>query len=396
MKRLTLLAFSMILLVLASCGSDKVDIPCDKVVGDKPELVAVDGNAQLAITDDSKSGAMLSLTVKLKRNKPLENLDTAKIDDIQLSSDMVVDVVGKDGASLCTLSLFGDADKVAIKKMLASGNEAEVTFAKVMTDGDKAKDALKNAAKFTLTMPEVKYPLCLNLAGTIAGKAVQMTLCIGLDHKVKGAYYYKQFGSKALMYLKGTQDDSGLIELDEYNSDGVFIGSQQFRPEDSKLTGTYIEKYTNYLSGKKYSISLATDKSMARIDITKVDFNYYNKDYLPILDDICEITDVIYELTPSFQRVDYSRIDDYLKAFEAMMVDDSKFFKRIKNISEQESIYLMTPIIRSSGRGNFMLEFMSKKIDTKRLTAAQVKKMKQVKAKIIKLYGPYTDQGTFD
>ena len=380
----------MILLVLASCGSDKVDIPCDKVVGDKPELVAVDGNAQLAITDDSKSGAMLSLTVKLKRNKPLENLDTAKIDDIQLSSDMVVDVVGKDGASLCTLSLFGDADKVEFKKMLASGNEAEVTFAKVMTDGDKAKDALKNAAKFTLTMPEVKYPLCLNLAGTIAGKAVQITLCIGLDHKVKGAYYYKQFGPKALMYLKGTQDDSGLIELDEYNSDGVFIGSQQFRPDNNKLTGTYRERDTDYFFGRKYSISFAPDTSMARIDISKVDFGYLNKDYLPLMDEISEGSFWgMGEYTPSLNHIDYNRIDDYLKACEAMTVDDNVFVKRTSKMNEQEVTPYLTPAYRVMVRGDFMLSFLAK-FNVKKLTAAQVKKMKQAKAKIIKQYGPYT------
>ena len=380
----------MILLLLASCGSDKVDIPCAKVTGDQPELVTVDGNAQLAITDDSKSGAMLSLTVKLKRNKPLENLDTAKIDDIQLSSDMVVDVVGKDGSTLCTLSLFGDADKVAIKKMLASGNEAEVTFAKVMTDGDKAKDALKNAAKFTLTMPEVKYPLCLNLAGTIAGKAVQMTLCIGLDHKVKGAYYYKQFGPKALMFLKGTQDDSGLIELDEYNSDGVFIGTQQFRPDNNKLTGTYRERDMEYFFGRKYSISFAPDKSMARIDLSKVDFGYLNKDYLPLMDEISEGSFWgMGEFTPSLNHIDYNRIDDYLKACEAMTVDDNVFVKRTSKMNEQEVTPYLTPAYRVMVRGDFMLSFLAK-FNVKKLTAAQVKKMKQAKAKIIKQYGPYT------
>ena len=382
----------MILLVLASCGSDKVDIPCAKVTGDQPELVAVDGNAQLAITDDSKSGAMLSLTVKLKRNKPLENLDTAKIDDIQLSSDMVVDVVGKDGASLYTLSLFGDADKVAIKKMLASGNEAEVTFAKVMTDGDKAKDALKNAAKFTLTMPEVKYPLCLNLAGTIAGKAVQMTLCIGLDHKVKGAYYYKQFGPKALMYLKGTQDDSGLIELDEYNSDGVFIGSQQFSPDNNKLTGTYRENDCYCFFGRKYSISLSSDKAMARIDLLKTDFGYFNKDYVPIEEDfmsLCEGYDFEghdFEVVEKYSRVDYNRIDDYLKACDAVYISCDRFGKRTSKMSEQEQMPYWTPAGRTLAKIGFVSDYLAK-INIKKLTAAQVKMLKQIKAKITKDYG---------
>ncbi len=366
MKQLALLTFSMILLVLASCGNDKVDIPCAKVVGSQPELVAVVGNAQLSLSNGDKSGTMVSLTVKLKRNKPLENLDTAKIDDIQLTSDMVVDVVGKDGTSLCTLSLFGDADKAAIKKLLASGNETEVTFAKVMIDGDKAKEVLKNAGKFTLTMPEVKYPLCLNLAGTIAGKAVQMTLCIGLDHKVKGAYYYKQFGPKALMYLKGTQDDSGLIELDEYNSDGIFLGTQQFSPENNKLTGTYRENDCYCFYGRKYSISLSSDKAMARIDLLKTDFSYFNKDYVPIEEDfmsLCEGYDFEghdFEVVEKYSRVDYNRIDDYLKACDAVYISCDKFDKRTSKMSEQEQMPYWTPAVRTSGKIGFVADYLAK------------------------------------
>ena len=79
MKRLTLLAFSIILLLLASCSGSKVEIPCAKVGGSQPSLVSVNGNALLTLAggDDSKSGTMVNLTVKLKRNKLLENLDTA-------------------------------------------------------------------------------------------------------------------------------------------------------------------------------------------------------------------------------------------------------------------------------------------------------------------------------
>ena len=360
------------MLAIASCGGNKAEIPCSKVTGSQPELVAVVGNAQLTLSDGDKSGTMVNLTVKLKSNKPLENLDTAKIDDIQLSSDMLVDIIGKDGSKLCSLSLFGDADKVAIKKMLASGNEAEVTFAKVMVDGDKAKEVLKNAAKFTLTMPEVKYPLCLNLAGTIAGKAVQMTLCIGLDHNVKGAYYYKQSGPKAIMILKGSQDDSGLIEIDEYNPDAIFIGSQQFSPEGTKLVGTYKERDMTYFFGRKYPISLATDKSMARIDLSKVDFNYYNKDYLPLMDEIEG------GAFTGISHFNYNRADDYLKAYEALLIDHNTFDKRTDKMIGQELTPYLTPAMRLTGVDYFITDCLSD-INVKKLTAAQAQRLKRIK-----------------
>ena len=91
----------------------------------------------------------------------IENLDASKSTTIQLSSGIEVNIIGKDGSNLCALSMFGDAYEVELKRMLASGNVAEITFSKALSNGDKAKDVLENAAKFTLTIPELKSRLCI-------------------------------------------------------------------------------------------------------------------------------------------------------------------------------------------------------------------------------------------
>ncbi len=377
----------MILLVLASCSGGKVEIPCAKVGGSQPSLVSVDGNALLTLAggDDSKSGTMVNLTVKLKRNKLLENLDTAKTEEIQLLSDMVVDVVGKDGSTLCTLPLFGDADKVEFKKMLACGNEAEVTFSKVLPDGDKANNVLKNAAKFTLTTPEMKYPLCLNLGGTIAKKPVQMTLCIGLDHNVKGAYYYKQSGPKALLVLKGTQDEDGKIELDEYNSDGVLIGTHQLTAKNWKLTGTYEGRGGDGYNLDEYPISLSPDKSMVRIDLSKIDFSYFNKEYRTLVEDIGRWIYRRYGSMSEFMNINYNKIDDYIKACNALICENQEYYRYLKTLSGLDRMSVESYNINAEGRSAFLKDFLPR-VDVKKLNAAQVQRLNQLKARAKSFY----------
>ena len=377
----------MILLLLASCSGGKVDIPCAKVTGSQPSLVSVDGNALLTLAggDDSKSGTMVNLTVKLKRNKLLENLDTAKTEEIQLLSDMVVDVVGKDGSTLCTLPLFGDADKVEFKKMLASGNEAEVTFSKVLPDGDKANDVLKNAAKFTLTTPEMKYPLCLNLGGTVAKKPVQMTLCIGLDHNVKGAYYYKQSGPKALLVLKGSQDEDGEIKLDEYNSDGIFLGTHQLTAKNWKLTGKYDDSCgDSYIRLNDNSISLSPDKSMARIDMSKIDFSYFDKGYRTLFDDIDRWIYCRYGAMSEFKNINYNKIDDYIKACYAVILYNQEYDRVMKTMSKSDQMYYAL-YMNAGDRSAFLKNFLPR-VDVKKLNAAQVQRLNQLKARAKSFY----------
>ncbi len=376
----------MILLVLASCSGGKVEIPCAKVGGSQPSLVSVDGNALLTLAgDDSKSGTMVNLTVKLKRNKPLENLDTAKTEEIQLLSDMVVDVVGKDGSTLCTLPLFGDADKVEFKKMLASGNEAEVTFSKVLPDGDKANDVLKNAAKFTLTTPEMKYPLCLNLGGTVAKKPVQMTLCIGLDHNVKGAYYYKQSGPKALLVLKGTQDEDGKIELDEYNSDGIFLAAHKLTAKNWNLTGKYDDTCgDSYIRLNDNSISLSPDKSMARIDMSKIDFSYFDKGYRTLFDDIDWWIYRRYGSMSEFKNINYNKIDDYIKACNAVILYNQEYERFMRTLSKSDQMYYALNM-NAGDRSAFLKNFLPR-VDVKKLNAAQVQRLNQLKARAKSFY----------
>ena len=377
----------MILLVLASCSGGKVEIPCAKVTGSQPSLVSVDGNALLTLAGDadSKSGTMVNLTVKLTRTKPLENLATAQADEIQLLSDMVVDIVGKDGSMLCTLPLFGDADKVEFKKMLASGNEAEVTFSKVLPDGDKANDVLKNAAKFTLTTPEMKYPLCLNLGGTIAKKNVQMTLCIGLDHNVKGAYYYKQSGPNALLVLKGTQDEDGEIKLDEYNSDGIFLGTHQLTAKNWNLTGTYEGRGGDGYNLDEYPISLSPDKSMARIDMSKIDFSYFDKGYRTMLDDINWWIYRRHGSISEFKNINYNKIDDYIKACNALICENQEYYRYLKTLSGLDRMSVESYNINAEGRSAFLEDFLPR-VDVKKLNAAQVQRLNQLKARAKSFY----------
>ena len=373
------------MLALASCGGNKAEIPCSKVTGSQPGLVAADGNAMFALAGDSKSGSMLSLTVRLKRNKPLENLDTAKAGEIQFLSDMVVDIIGNDGTKLCSMSLFGDADKAAFKEMLASGNEAEVTFAKVMVDADKAKEVLKNAAKFTLTMPEMKYPLCLNFTGTIAGKAVQMTLCIALDHNVKGAYYYKQFGPKALLVLKGTQNEDGKIELDEYNSDGIFIATHHLTAKNLNITGEYEDNGDSYIRPDDDSIFLSPDKSMARIDMSKIDFSYFDKGYRTMLDDIDWWIYRRYGSMKEFKQINYNKIDDYIKACNALICKNQGYNRFIKTLSVADRMWYESYNINAAGRSAFLKDFLPR-VDVKKLTPAQVQRLNQLKARAKSFY----------
>ncbi|MCR5013165.1 MAG: hypothetical protein K6A28_00140 [Bacteroidales bacterium] len=100
-----------------------------------------------------------------------------------------------------------------------------------------------------------------NLSGNVKGTMdVLMSLEFSPEGEARGAYYHRQFGPDATLYLVGSLMNQELL-LNEYSTLGKRIGSFKGMFKDGVYSGDY-----KAFDGRTYNFSLSEDPSMYPID----------------------------------------------------------------------------------------------------------------------------------
>lgn len=269
MKKLVFAFAAVMVLVFTSCGKKRVVPVSEKIDGPLGSFFEV-------VSQPYQIDETGLVTFNLKRvNEGLPEPWTKElalgIGDNTYEPVFKVAFLDKGGNTFMRSETQIEADEACLNKLmgLQVGETAPISF---KTDAEKAQK-VKFGSDFV-----VRIPTNINLSGTIGHKnAVYMTLQIASSGEVKGAYYYKSQGPKALLYLKGRKQDASLSLL-EYNKKGDHTGVFKGTLNDNVYHAEF-ESFTH----DKYDITLEEDNDMNTIDFSQTDFNVFLKKefYIP-------------------------------------------------------------------------------------------------------------------
>ncbi|MCR5660225.1 MAG: hypothetical protein K6G25_12985 [Bacteroidales bacterium] len=173
--------------------------------------------------------------------------------------DQDADVVSKDISDIVT-------DRNELESLM-SLNENE-TSTLTLTVG------ATNAVGFRVSSDFVLHnvnPYLMNFFGHI-GQSLEanMSLTLFPDGNIVGAYYHKQFGPDALLYLLGEQNGDDGIVLKEFSGSGNLIGKFDGNFTKGAFKGVY-----ESFDGNKYDFLMENDAEMAPIYLGNIDFGRF-------------------------------------------------------------------------------------------------------------------------
>lgn len=258
MKKLEFALFAVILIVFASCG------------GIKPESEKIDGplGPYFEVVNKTYKADNDRITFDLKRIKeglpePWKSEMTMGIDDYTYEMAFKADFLGSDGkvCSDAETDIYFDAAQLMNLVNLKVGETGSITFE---ADTEKAK-TVKLGSDF-----KVWEPTLISLSGSLGKNLpICMSLYISCKGEVRGAYYYKKMGPKALLFLKGDKKGDQL-DLMEYNKKGDHTGEYEGTFTGNRYRGEFEAYY-----GGTFDYDLKEDKEMEFIDFSGVDFDEF-------------------------------------------------------------------------------------------------------------------------
>lgn len=240
-----------------------------EVSGENGELISVvDGTYQLIINNNSDSEDAYAISIKLKLEEKLKDIDDVNLDDIHID-DCELLIMDQNGGDIQTLRIDKD-DEVQLKKLLKSGinKEKEIVF-KGSCDSQEFAELLKRNAnsfkvkKFHVTTalktpaPESRQ-IEASQPSTIGSSAVHtfsgqvdeypVTMEIVIDGTmVSGSYYYNRKGSHNRLMLSGT-NENGYLDLNETDANGTPTGHFRGTYSDGIFQGQFITGQGNSMS----------------------------------------------------------------------------------------------------------------------------------------------------
>lgn len=173
--------------------------------------------------------------------------------------DKDADVVSKD-----VTEIVSDREELKALMDLKESETTTLTF----TVGSSQAVCFKVSGDFLLHSTE---PLLMSFSGNI-GQSLEanMSLMVLPDGNVMGAYYHKQFGPEALLYLLGEQKGDNGIVLKEYSASGNMIG----KFDGDYESGTFKGNYESF-DGNKYDFAMNDDAGTTPIYLGNIDFGKF-------------------------------------------------------------------------------------------------------------------------
>ncbi len=324
MKIKTLL-FSSLMLLLAACSKDSVQVTCLNVDGYQSKAVKVTEDPITLEVSGEGDVQTLTMTVPMTANEHISGITDLSDENIKLDDDFCVQLSASGSTKL---KLDSDSSKTAFINLLKGkkGAEANIKFsAKVAKD--KLKEILKDLDHFTVRDLNVDLTN-ITLSGNIGTYPVCMTLNVASNGVITGAYYYAKKGPGAYLYLKSTSNWASTSTIPEFNDRAENTGVFEGKFENDIFNG----KFTT--NGNTYVYSLKTDKTLSPIDLSTVPFDSFEMPVQSSSSSAYE-SDSSSDESSSFDDGDFEEgsvdIDELLDTYERLIDKGHSMMKKIEN-----------------------------------------------------------------
>ena len=268
----------LIALCVASCSfvSKKLSLTSANFNGGELaellELVNTSAVLTRGNSNDPNAPQEIRLEAQVRLKKLAPHLKSLSISEISIPSEhLKVTLLNTYGATVTDLQLSPLAEE-ALKRLLMgnSGDVATILFAAKFGPSANVAEIFNQSATFAGGEATHPFPAQYNLDGTIGRLPVRGTLVEYKNGVIHGAYYYKRYGPKALLYLKGKRSDEG-VEINEFNNDGLRSGIFEGRLKKGYFSGIFVASL-NRGNNKSSVVKLLPNDKMKSISIEEVDF----------------------------------------------------------------------------------------------------------------------------
>lgn len=282
MKKISSLLLMLVAFGLTSCsfGPKELSLASPSFKGGElanlVEIVNTPAMLYKGQSNDPNAPQLLRLETQIRLKKQSAYLRNLSINDISVPSENIkVAVQDPYGKVIAELPLAQDAEESVKKLLMGNGGDvANVAFCAAYADNVDVSNLVGQAASYAGATATYPYPALHNLEGTIGRLPVRATIVEYKNGTIHGAYYYKRYGPKALLYLKGKRGDES-VEINEFNNDGLRSGVFEGNLGNGGFSGIFVASVSKG-SSKSLQVNLQPCPKMKSINIEEVDYGRFS------------------------------------------------------------------------------------------------------------------------